>query len=174
MSKTGMVMKLQQNKNNTAYDLSRYERKVRSQTAPIRVVEQKAREKQRLSRIFTLRFMMLGLVVVAITGVFIYNQVVLTEVNDQIYAVNKEIKELESDNTILNMEVETKMSYRNIEEYATTKLGLSKLDADQIEYVDLKYNDHITKQQEEQSAWDKICEGIKKVFGQGEQQQTAN
>ncbi len=136
--------------SGAAYDLSRFE-----QTAPrvkpqqhqqpqLKVVKTSTRAKAKTKRMlamFKVAFCAIALVTVAATVV--YTRAVLTEVGESINMASKELKELKSENGRLAAELESKLSLRNVEEYATVNLGLSKIEQDQIEYVNLSEGDKI-------------------------------
>ena len=88
--------------------------------------------------------MLVGIVIVAITFVMIYNRVMLTELTDEIAQANKTLNALQGENTLLEMEIAQKMSLDNIEEYATTQLNMGKVEQYQIENISLTQNDEIT------------------------------
>ncbi len=78
--------------------------------------------------------------VVAIGFVFaiicanIFLRVRITEVNNQINEIKTEITELESEQTRLNVELENRISYKNLE-LAAKELGMKKTDKSQVIYI---------------------------------------
>ena len=54
----------------------------------------------------------------------------------QITATANEYTQLQSEYTMLSTQLESRGSLRSLEEYATTQLGMSKLDQDQVVYLD--------------------------------------
>ena len=72
--------------------------------------------------------------VLAVVCANIFLRVRITEVDSQINNVNNEIVELQSEKTRLNVELENRISYENLEEQATA-LGMSKTDKSQVVYI---------------------------------------
>ncbi len=64
----------------------------------------------------------------------IFLRVRITEVNNDINNIKTEIAELESENTRLNVELENRISFKNIEE-AAVQLGMKKMDKSQVIYI---------------------------------------
>ncbi len=64
----------------------------------------------------------------------IFLRVRITEINSEIAAVKSEIIELESEQTRLSVELENKISYKNIES-AAVQLGMKKMDKSQVVYI---------------------------------------
>lgn len=73
----------------------------------------------------------------------IYLRLQINEVDSQINAVNKQIGELDSEMISLEVELERKISYSNIELEAT-ELGMKKKDKSQVKYI--RVNDKDTVQ----------------------------
>ncbi len=72
--------------------------------------------------------------VLAVICANIFLRVKITEVNTDINKIKAEIVELESENTRLNVELENRLSYQNIEE-AAVQLGMKKMDKSQVIYI---------------------------------------
>lgn len=126
--------------NGVAYDLSRFEDRPRAVVFE-KVQTKKENKKAELS---IKKLLLVGVVIVAITFVMIYNRVMLTELTDEIAQANKTLNALQGENTLLEMEIAQKMSLDNIEEYATTQLNMGKVEQYQIENISLTQNDEIT------------------------------
>ena len=72
--------------------------------------------------------------VLAIICANIFLRVRITEVNTQINEIKTEITELESEQTRLNVELENRISYNNLE-LAARELGMKKTDKSQVIYI---------------------------------------
>ena len=72
--------------------------------------------------------------VIAVVCANIFMRVRITEVNTEISNIKAEIIELESEQTRLNVELENRISYKNIEE-AAQQLGMKKMDKSQVVYI---------------------------------------
>ena len=126
--------------NGVAYDLSRFEDRPRA--VVFEKVETKKQNKK--TELSVKKILLVGIVIVAITFVMIYNRVMLTELTDEIAQANKTLNALQGENTLLEMEIAQKMSLDNIEEYATTQLNMGKVEQYQIESISLTQSDEIT------------------------------
>ena len=126
--------------NGVAYDLSRFEDRPRA--VVFEKVETKKQSKK--TELSVKKILLVGIVIVAITFVMIYNRVMLTELTDEIAQANKTLNALQGENTLLEMEIAQKMSLDNIEEYATTQLNMGKVEQYQIESISLTQSDEIT------------------------------
>ena len=78
-------------------------------------------------------FLMAGLVVAMLCG-SIYLRVEVNEVTDQINEAQSALEEQRSEETRLLMEIERKVSYKNIEE-AAEELGMQKKERSQVDYI---------------------------------------
>ena len=74
---------------------------------------------------------------VAVVVMMLYYRAVLTELTLQISSERTKLNEEISEGTRLAAELESKVSLRNVEEYATQKLGMAPLDKSQITYINL-------------------------------------
>ena len=80
-------------------------------------------------------------VVVIIIGAIIVGQVQLTEVNQQIINAEETLRNSQSEYTQNQMALQSKLSTSEIEKYAQNKLGMSKAENVQKEYVSLSEGD---------------------------------
>lgn len=125
--------------NSVAYDLSRFEDRPRAV-----ILEKVETKKQNRVIGFSLKkLLFVGVIIVAITFVMIYNRVMLTEITDEIAQANKTLSTIQSENALLEMEIAQKMSLDNIEEYATQNLNMGKVEQYQVESISLTQNDEI-------------------------------
>ncbi|MBQ2805635.1 MAG: hypothetical protein IJF08_01145, partial [Clostridia bacterium] len=65
----------------------------------------------------------------------VYGQVKVKEVTTDITEANQEYDIVLNEQKRMQSELESKMSIKNVEEYAEQVLGLQKLDQSQIEYL---------------------------------------
>ncbi|MGN0621276.1 MAG: hypothetical protein ACI4I9_05365 [Porcipelethomonas sp.] len=99
----------------------------------------------------------------------IYGKVETDKMSRQISDANTRYESVRSENVRLQSEIESKMTLKNIEEYAVNVLGLQKLDNSQIEYVQTQTDDVVEIPEEEKSIFvkikDKIDEFVEYIFG---------
>lgn len=119
-----------------AYDLSAMAVPKVKQPPELQVVRNEERQAA-LGRGRAVRGVLLFALVMLIFSVIVYNNMVLTELNEELATARRDYEELLAENGRMQVELEGKMSLRNIEEYASEKMGMSKMEAYQIQYVDL-------------------------------------
>lgn len=95
-------------------------------------------------------------------GFQIYNQVQVDELDRQLDSINQQIEVVDSENTRLNMELDSIISLDKVDDYAQNVLGMVKVENYQVSYIDLSGGDAITKSggKIQRSLW----ETIKMVF----------
>ena len=145
-------------KESNAYDLTLFE----DRTSPIKEIKtasgQKKKPKIKASPAKLIASCML---VVAISLAFIYSQTQLTVLSAGISDANKQLQELQNDQTRLEIQIEKKMNSQNLEEYAVSQLGLTKPQQYQIKYVKLRDSNTIqAAEKTEKGLLDKIKEAI--------------
>ncbi|MEG2653667.1 MAG: hypothetical protein RSA17_08810 [Ruthenibacterium sp.] len=77
----------------------------------------------------------------------LYLQTNVTELSAKVESQQAELVNLQSEYTYLSNELEMKTSLKNVEEYATTRLGLVKLDQSQVVYVQRNPGSTITRKE---------------------------
>lgn len=80
-------------------------------------------------------------VVTGIVGTFVYGQVQLTELTDSLNAATKTLNENRSVYTQMKMRSDSRLSLEKIENYATQKLGMQKIDQSQVTPIELSRGD---------------------------------
>ncbi len=136
-----------------AYDLEIFEGRRQQRPPRVRAVKGKKPEAKVQHR----RFAAAGLVVLMITLVcgLITSQARITELTGQIQSANQRLVNAQSEYNYLSGVLDSKTGQRNVEEIATTQLGLMKLDRSQITYFSLE-NDTAIRRPE--SAAERITE----------------
>jgi cell division protein FtsL len=134
--------------SNEAYDFALFEPK-RQQEAPQRknnIIEipKKKLEENRKPRTNPLKavsgFLALA-VMLGMVGSMVYGQVQLTELTDQLNTNTKILNEEQSVYTQLKMKSDSQLSLETVENYATQKLGMQKIQQNQIEPIELSKGD---------------------------------
>ena len=102
---------------------------------------------------------------VAVVVMMLYYRAGLTELTLQISSERTKLNEEISEGTRLAAELESKVSLRNVEEYATQKLGMAPLDKSQITYINLNEGDRVelTSESPRQTIADRIQLAISNV-----------
>lgn len=135
---------------NEAYDLSLFERRAKKERVQLKKLPSaKKPPRLQVAAMLAGRFIV-ALLVGAIVSVGIYNRAILTETVDNITQAKKDLARLQSEQTRLAMELDEKVSIKNIEDYASNQLGLSRMDKYQTTYIALAGSDQIAEQAEMQ------------------------
>ncbi len=128
---------------NLAYDLSLFENRQRK----VKPVPKELPRVLPRSRLRTAMLLMgrvtAGIMVGLVLSAGIYSRVMLTETVDQLSRAEATLAELQSEQTRLKMQLDSKASIKNIEQYATGTLGLNRAEKYQINYIALSEDDKI-------------------------------
>ena len=125
---------------NVAYDLSIYEKKER---AKIEIVKKPTVKKNSIRSIsFAAKLIITAVIVMVFSSLMIYGNIKKTELTDTINELTREVEEIQSENNRLNAQIAGNLSLAKIEEEAI-KLGMSKTEKFQIEYLSLEIGDKI-------------------------------
>lgn len=92
-----------------------------------------------------------GLVLAMLFGV-LYTYVQKNELTKSIAGIQQEISVAKSENVSLNAELEALVSVSQIDSYALEKLGMTRLESNQIVYIDTSEYEAEQQQQEQQQA----------------------
>ncbi len=131
-------------------DLSRFDEEPEVQEA--RRMERQASGRRRRTALHTaarVKVSPLSLALAALAAVLaavlIYNYMQLTVLSDQISKVRTEYQEIANEGILLKTQYESRYDLTQIEEYALTKLGMTKMDRSQVEYVEIGNPDTIVR-----------------------------
>lgn len=120
------------NKNNLAYDLTKYEDVAPEKAPKIRVRRQKAENVGSAPKMIAFTAAA-GLIL----GAVIYGKVENAAIHAEITNQNKVVEMLASENVRMQSEIEEKTALKSVESYVENILGMQKLDKSQIEYVSI-------------------------------------
>lgn len=159
--------------SNNAYDISVFEdenlenqdlhKKNKVVKIPKKKIEQAKRRKRNPLKL-TVGFLF-SAVVVAVVGMIIYSQVQLTELNQKISEAQETLANSQSEYTQMQMNVDAKYTTSIIEEYAQDKLGMTKANSSQKEFVDLSSGDKAkVVEKEDKSIFDTIVDWISSIW----------
>ena len=159
--------------SNNAYDISVFEdenlenqdlhKKNKVVKIPKKKIEQTKRRKRNPLKL-TVGFLF-SAVVVAVVGMIIYSQVQLTELNQKISEAQETLENSQSEYTQMQMNVDAKYTTSIIEEYAQDKLGMTKANSSQKEFVDLSSGDKAkVVEKEDKSIFDTIVDWISSIW----------
>lgn len=159
--------------SNNAYDISVFEdenlenqdlhKENKVVKIPKKKIEQAKRRKRNPLKL-TVSFLF-SAVVVAVVGMIIYSQVQLTELNQKISEAQETLENSQSEYTQMQMNVDAKYTTSIIEEYAQDKLGMTKANSSQKEFVDLSSGDKAKiVEKEDKSIFDTIVDWISSIW----------
>ena len=100
-----------------------------------------------------LMIIFVSLLAAALLGSVIYS---LDKRNTVYNKVSEKLDEAEAENVRLQSELDSKMSAKNIEEYAENVLKMQKIDSTQIKYIKIQTGDVVTIPEQEKGAIAKI------------------
>lgn len=133
--------------DNLAYDLSLFENRERKvKSVPKELPKALPQSRLRVAAV-ALGRIFVGAMVGLILCAGIFSRVKLNETVYQIGKANSMLAELQNDYTRLNMQLDSKVSIKSIEEYATGTLGLNRAEKYQISYITLSGDDKIETMQ---------------------------
>lgn len=118
------------NRNNLAYDLTKYEDVAPEKAPKIRVRRQRAEHVGSVPKL-----VVMTVAAGVLLGAVIYGKVENAAIHTEITKQTKYVEMLNSENVRMQSEMEEKTSLKSIEVYAENVLGMQKLDKSQIEYV---------------------------------------
>lgn len=119
----------------------------RRQVQRPRIVEKsrtQLRAESRRSRAKAIKVMMVCAVFFSLIAFQIYSRVQVDELDRQLDSINSEIEVLDSENTRLNMQLDSIISLDKVDEYAQDTLGMVKVENYQVSYVDLSKGDTVS------------------------------
>lgn len=148
-------------RNSSAYDFAMFESKPREVRAPEKkpnVIElpQERLEENRKPKHRWGRIIPSALAFVTIAGmvsVLICGQVQLTELTESLNAANKNLSESQNEYTQLQMKSDSQLSLETIENYASQKLGMKKVDQSQVSTIQLSNGDKTQVVLKEDNNW---------------------
>ena len=122
---------------SVAYDLNRF-----AETAPVRepvqIVKAAPNVRTAEDRKFLVQLIVLSIAVITLAVYTVYSNLQLTKVKSQITNRSAELVEIQSENIYLDYQIESFISYKSAEKFAQNELGLIKINAAQVEYVNLE------------------------------------
>ena len=103
-----------------------------------------------------LMIIFVSLLAAALLGSVIYSLDKRNTVYNKVSAMNEKLNEAEAENVRLQSELDSKMSAKNIEDYAENVLKMQKIDSTQIKYIKIQTGDVVTIPEQEKGVIAKI------------------
>ena len=130
---------------NATYNLNRFSDA--PSTPKVRVVRRDPNERTAEDRQFLVRLIFLSIALAVLCVYTVMSNMELTRIKAQITARSEELTELQSENIYMDYQIESLVSLQNAEAYARDELGLVKMGAAQIEYVNLEQENMIVTEE---------------------------
>lgn len=143
------------NKENLAYDLTKYEDVSVEKAPKIRIRRQRAENTGSVPKLIATATAA-GLLM----GAVIYGKVENAAIHAEITAQTKYVQMLESENVRMQTEIEEKTALKSVESYAEDILGMQKLDKSQIEYVSVSNGSVVDIPENDDNIFVKIKNGV--------------
>lgn len=96
----------------------------------------------------------------ALLGTVIYSLDRRNTMYSKVAVLNEELTYAEAENVRLQAELESKISAKNVEDYAENVLGMTKIDSSQIKYIEIQTDDVVNIPEQD----DGLIAKIKKFF----------
>lgn len=93
-------------------------------------------------------------------GTVIYSLDRRNTMYSRVSALNEELTLAEAENVRLQTELESKISAKNVEDYAENVLGMQKIDSSQIKYIKIQTDDVVTIPEQDEG----LLAKVKKFF----------
>ena len=151
--------------DNLAYDWELFEEK--KEEAPAQKPEQDPQPHRARNTLTFLKILSVFAVCAFLFGALLYSNATLAELNSRSAALEKQLASLKDDETRMNVELDSRVCMKDIDEYITDTLGMVKLEKYQVNYIDLSEGDSMSVTEENESIWQKIggfFEGIGEYF----------
>ena len=120
-------------KENLAYDIKRYEQAGIEEQVQLKVIKSTKRNK----KINRLPAVSLFVIVIMLLVAIVFTKISLTEISSEIATAQTQLNSLSSESVRLEMDMESDVSKKNIDEKAGMLLGINKEDPSQVTYVSL-------------------------------------
>lgn len=109
---------------------------------PKKTLNQVKRE-MHASALQSAKIIAISIFLLSMLSALLYGRIKVDELDRQISAAETKITTAQSENVRLNMQLDSMISLKNVEEYAQTNLGMVKMESYQIEYIDLSGADKV-------------------------------
>ena len=104
--------------------------------------------------VFTI--ILVSVLAAALLGSVVYTLDKRNTVYNKVAAKNNELTLMEAENVRLQSELESRMTAKNVEDYAENVLGMQKIDSSLIEYIKIQTDDVVSIPESEESIGTKI------------------
>ena len=128
---------------NAAYDLSRFDTEVNTgkekQPVKMEVV------RPAVKRGAVAKGLIFSMFVVAVCCAMLFSMVRINELSNQVAYETEVLNKLKSEGVVLETRLDSEMSLANVEDYAVNVLGMQKIETSQMECINIKTENVISK-----------------------------
>lgn len=103
-----------------------------------------------------LMIVIVSVLAAALLGSVIYTLDRRNTVYNKVTSLNKQLSLAEAENVRLQSELESKMSAKNVEDYAENVLGMKKMDSSQIKYIKTQTDDVVNIPEQKKGFFAKV------------------
>lgn len=93
---------------------------------------------------------------VIMLGTVIYSLDRRNTIYNKVSSLNSELNLAQAENVRLQSELDSKMSAKNVEDYAENVLGMQKIDSSQIQYIEIQTDDVVNIPEQDESLLAKL------------------
>ncbi|HRR76098.1 MAG TPA: cell division protein FtsL [Ruminococcus sp.] len=114
-----------------------------------------------------MRIVVVSVLAAALLGSVIYSLDHRNRMYNKVSAMNRKLSQTEAEHVRLQSELDSKMSAKNVEEYAEKELGMQKIDNSQIKYIKIQTDDVVNIPEQDETLMTKIegfFDGIVEYF----------
>lgn len=99
---------------------------------------------------------LVAVLAVVMLGAVIYSFDKRNTIYNKVSELNSELNLVEAENVRLQSELDSKMSTKNVEDYAENVLGMQKIDSSQVQYIEIQTIDVVSIPEQDESIFSKI------------------
>ncbi len=99
---------------------------------------------------------LVSVLAMALLGSVVYTFDQRNRIYNKVAELNNELTMAEAENIRLQTEIDSKMSAKNVEEYAKNVLGMQKIDSSQIKYIKIQSDDVVNIPEQEPTFIQKV------------------
>ena len=103
-----------------------------------------------------MRIVVISIIAAGLLGSVIYALDHRNRMYNKVSNLNRQLSQTEAEHVRLQSELDSKMSAKNVEEYAEKELGMQKIDTSQIKYIKIQTDDVVNIPEQDETLMTKI------------------
>ena len=145
--------------DSSAYKFELFEDKKQRTEPQFKVIRNKNLERAQNRQFMAKTVVYVSVFFVGIISI-LFNQIAITELTNEVSEKTNQLAQLENEYRMLSTELESSVALANIETIITRDLGMTKLNDDQITYVNLSEGDTMTLPEDSGSVLTKVWNSV--------------